>query len=289
MGLLSWLTGKSPKQEESSPLLNDHVIVGKIASLIDFQLNQETEGLGELLKPTCMAVLRKDGSVSLRWPSRPEFEHDVVSFALINRLPAFNGFVQTIVELSKLENREEHIKNWLQLMGTRTVDTIAAEALCEMKSNAEQHQAIAGKRLTSGILAVMLTLLIVVSSGCFMANPYYKVSKSGASKQQISQDNFECQRLSQGYSVTGIASGGQGIVTGGADVNRTLWWQCLQGRGYSVSSRSWSDHVDEGDRLKAEHTWLSEHWEPRRGVNTEFDLRLAKYNAEVTDFDTWLP
>lgn len=134
-----------------------------------------------------------------------------------------------------------------------------------------------------------LVLLVVSIGGCFMANPYYKVSKSGASAQQTSQDNFECQRLSQGYSVTGLASGGQGIVTGGAEVNRDLWRQCLQGRGYRVSGRSWSDHVDESDRLKAERTWLSEHWQTRRGVNMEFDRRLDKYNADVTDFGTWQP
>jgi hypothetical protein len=122
-----------------------------------------------------------------------------------------------------------------------------------------------------------------------MTSPYYKVSKSGASAQQTSQDNFECQRLSQGYSVTGLASGGQGIVTGGSEVNRDLWRQCLQGRGYRVSGRSWSDHVDEGDRLKAERSWLSEHWQTQRGVNMEFDYRLEKYNADITDFGTWQP
>ncbi len=150
MGLLSWLTGKSPKQEESNPLPSDHVIVGKLASLIEFHLYHETGGLALLLKPTCAAVLGKDGSVGLRWPSSPEFVHDAVSFAFLNDLPAFNNFVQTFVELSKLEDRESLIKNQLQLMGPVTVDTIAAEALREMKSKAEQRQAIAGKLLTPG-------------------------------------------------------------------------------------------------------------------------------------------
>jgi hypothetical protein len=134
-----------------------------------------------------------------------------------------------------------------------------------------------------------LILLAVSVGGCFMANPYYKASKSGAGAQQTSQDNFECQRLSQGYSVTGLASGGQGIVTGGAEVNRDLWRQCLQGRGYSVSVRSWSDHVDEGDRLKTEHNWLTEHWQTRSGINREFDQRHEKYNADVKDFNAWQP
>jgi hypothetical protein len=57
MGLLSWITGKSPKQEETNPFPSDHVIVGKIARLIEFQLYEEEGGLAELLKPTCALVL----------------------------------------------------------------------------------------------------------------------------------------------------------------------------------------------------------------------------------------
>ncbi len=137
--------------------------------------------------------------------------------------------------------------------------------------------------------AISLVLLLVSVGGCFLANPYYKVSKSGASAQQTSQDNFECQHFSQGHNVTGIASGGQGIVTGRAEVNHDLWRQCLEGRGYQVSSRSWSDHVDESNRLKTERTWLSEHSQSLRGVNMEFDSRIDKYNADVADFNTWQP
>ena len=88
MGLQSWLTGKSPKQEEIKTFPSDHVIVGKIARLIEFQLYEEPGGLAELLKPTCATALGKDGGVSLRWPSSPESVHDVVSFAFLSDLPA---------------------------------------------------------------------------------------------------------------------------------------------------------------------------------------------------------
>jgi hypothetical protein len=136
---------------------------------------------------------------------------------------------------------------------------------------------------------ISLVLLLVSIGACFMANPYYKVSKSGASAQQTSQDNFECQQLSQGYGTTGLASSGQGIVTGGAYIDRNLWRQCLHGKGYEVSSRGFSDHKDEEDRLKAERAWLNDRWQVQRGVNMEFDHRLDKYSADVADFRTWQP
>ena len=59
----------------------------------DFDLYQEPGGLAQLLKPTCMVVLSKDGRVSLRWPSSPEFIQDTVSFAFLSDLPAFKNFV----------------------------------------------------------------------------------------------------------------------------------------------------------------------------------------------------
>ena len=147
MGVLSWLTGKRPKPEEINPLPSDHEIAGKLASLIDFHLYQEPGGLAQLLKPTCMVVLAKDGRISLRWPSGPEFVHDTVSFAFLSDLPAFKDFVQTMSALSKLEGREALIKDWLKMIGPTAVDTIVAEALREMKSKAAQRLAIAGKRL----------------------------------------------------------------------------------------------------------------------------------------------
>ena len=136
-----------------------------------------------------------------------------------------------------------------------------------------------------------ITVLLLVGSlaGCFLASPYYKVNKSGANAQKTSQDNFECQRLSQGYNVTGIASDGQGVVTGGTVVNRSLWTQCLQGRGYSVSTRSWSDHADESERLKSEHTWLTKHWQTQYGINREFDQRHKQYQTDIDDFIVWQP
>ena len=88
MGILSWLTGKSRKQEEVNPFPSDHVLAGRLATLIEFHLCQEPGGLALLLKPTCMVVLGKDGTVGLRWPSGPEFVHDVVSFAFLSDLPA---------------------------------------------------------------------------------------------------------------------------------------------------------------------------------------------------------
>lgn len=150
MGFLSWLTGKIPKQEEINPPPSDHVIAGKIAGLIEFHLHdpEESGGLAQLLKPTCVVVLGKDGGVSLRWPSSPEFARDIVSFAFLHDLPAFTSFIQTLVELSKLENREALIKDWLQLMGPMTVDTITAEALSEMKSKWRAHRAVGGKSLS---------------------------------------------------------------------------------------------------------------------------------------------
>lgn len=150
MGILSWLTGKSRKQEEINPLPSDHVIAGRLATLIEFHLYQEPGGLALLLKPMCMVVLSKDGLVSLRWPSGPEFIHDTVSFAFLSDLPAFKDFVQTLSALSKLEGREALIKDWLKMMGPTAVDTIVAEALCEMKSKAAQRLAIAEKRLAQG-------------------------------------------------------------------------------------------------------------------------------------------
>jgi hypothetical protein len=150
MGLLSWLTGRNPKQEAINAFPSDRVIVGKIATLIELHLYEEqaTEGgLAQLLKPTCMAVLGKDGSVCLRWPSSPEFVRDIVSFAFLHDLPAFKGFIQGLTELSKLDNREALIKDWLLLMGPTAVDTIAAEALSEMKSKWRARRAAAGKAL----------------------------------------------------------------------------------------------------------------------------------------------
>lgn len=152
MGFLSWLTDKNQNQEAINHFPSDHVIVGKIAGLIEFHLFDQgaTGGLAELLKPTCAAVLRKDGGVSLRWPSSPEFIQGTVSFAFLSDLPAFTGFVQALVELSKLENREIIIKDWLLSMGPTVVDTIAAEALREMKDKWRARRAIAGKSLPPG-------------------------------------------------------------------------------------------------------------------------------------------
>lgn len=151
MGFLSWLTGGSPKQEEINIFPSDSVIAGKIAQLIELHLydEQATEGgLAQLLEPTCMAVLGRDGRVSLRWPTSPEFVHDVVSFAFLSDLRAFTSFIQTLVKLSKLENREALTKDMLETMGPMVVDTIASEALGEMKSSWRARRAVGGKSLT---------------------------------------------------------------------------------------------------------------------------------------------
>lgn len=154
MGILSWLTGKSSKQEEANPFPSDHVLAGKVASLIEFELFQDPGGLTRLLEPTCMVVLSKDGNVGLRWPSSPEdmqeLVHDIVSFAFINDLPGFKNLVETLSSFSELDGSEALIKDWLKLMGPSEIDTIAAEALCEMKSKAAQRLAIAEKPLAPG-------------------------------------------------------------------------------------------------------------------------------------------
>jgi hypothetical protein len=121
------------------------VIVGKIARLIEFQLYEEEGGLAELLKPTCALVLNIKGNVSLRWLSSKESLHDAMSFALLNRLPAFNGFVQTLSAFSKLNDGQALTKDWLQLMGPVETDTIAGEALLEMKNNVERAEQSRGK------------------------------------------------------------------------------------------------------------------------------------------------
>lgn len=148
MGFLSWLTGRSPKQEEIKHFPSDGEIAGKIATLIEFHLYEEDEGLDLLLKPTCMVVLKTDGGISLRWPSKPESMHDVVSFAFLNDLPAFTSFIQTIVGLSKSENGAALSKDVLQAIGPMTVDTIASEALCKLKSKWRARRAVGGKSLT---------------------------------------------------------------------------------------------------------------------------------------------
>lgn len=153
MGFLSWVTGKRKNQEAINYFPSDHVIAGKIAGLIEFHLfgkEAKDGGLAQLLKPACMAVLGNDGSVSLRWPSTPDFVHDVVSFAFLSDLPAFKDFVQTLVDFTKLEDREALIKDWLQLMGPILVDTIAAEALREMRDKWKARRAIAGNSLPPG-------------------------------------------------------------------------------------------------------------------------------------------
>ncbi|MBK9949831.1 MAG: hypothetical protein IPP12_22110 [Nitrospira sp.] len=145
MGLLSWLTSKNSKQEDTTPFPSDHVIVGKIARLIQYQLCEEEGGLAELLKPTCALVLNIKGNVSLCWLSSNESLHDAMSFALLNRLPAFNSFVQALSAFSKVDNRQALTKDWLRLMGAEEVDAIAAEALHEMKSNVERAERSRGK------------------------------------------------------------------------------------------------------------------------------------------------
>lgn len=145
MGLLSWITGKGSKQEDTTSFPSDHVIIGKIANLIEYQLNEEEGGFAELLKPTCALVLNIKGNVSLRWLSSSESLHDAMSFALLNRLPTFNSFVQTLSAFSKLDDRQALTKDWLQLMGAVEVDTIAAEALHEMKNNVERAQKSQGR------------------------------------------------------------------------------------------------------------------------------------------------
>lgn len=106
---------------------------------------KEPRGLEQLLQPTCMVVLGKDGSVSLRWPSSPEvmkeYVNDIVSFAFLNDLPAFKHFIETISSFSKLDGNKGLAADWLKLMGPMEVDNIVVEALRELKRKCEQRLA----------------------------------------------------------------------------------------------------------------------------------------------------
>jgi hypothetical protein len=68
-----------------------------------------------------------------------------MSFALLSRLPAFNRFVQTLSAFAKLDDRQSLTKDWLQLMVPVATDTIAGEALLEMKNNVERAEQSRGK------------------------------------------------------------------------------------------------------------------------------------------------
>lgn len=139
MGLFSWLRRRATSHEEENPFPSDHVIAGKIATLIDFHLHdpQTTGGLAQLLKPTCAVVLGKEGNVSLKWPSSPDFVREAISFVLLSELPAFKNFVQELAGLSQVKGGENVVNDWLQLMAPTMVDNIVAEAVQEMKSKCE--------------------------------------------------------------------------------------------------------------------------------------------------------
>lgn len=145
MGLFSWLKRRATSHEEENPFPSDRVIAGKLATLIDFHLHdpQTTGGLAQLLKPTCVVVLEKDGNVSLKWPSSPDFAREAISFVLLSELPAFKDFVQQLTILSQVKGGEGVVNDWLQLMGPTMVDNIVVEAVQAMKSKCEARLKLA--------------------------------------------------------------------------------------------------------------------------------------------------
>ncbi len=136
MDLFSWIKGKK-KIPLANSIPDDYTIAGKIASIIQSSIVDDEVGIKELLEPNCATVLYTNGMVGLHWLSGPESMQNVVSFALINRLPAFNSFVASLNDISKLGNSEV-IDIYLQSVGFMTIDTIAKQALFEMKNNANK-------------------------------------------------------------------------------------------------------------------------------------------------------
>ena len=137
----------------------------------------------------------------------------------------------------------------------------------------------------------MLTSLLLIVGllsvwGCFMASGYTKLSKPGATIQQSSQDLYECKRASQSSSMTGMASGGSGFITGGSDADPALWRACLKGRGYQLAWRSWSDHVNEHDALVAERKAIEEDTSLRQNIPV-WNKRVALWNQRMDDWKLW--
>ena len=73
--------------------------------------------------------------------------------------------------------------------------------------------------------AMLVTLLVL--SGCGSTN--WEYSKPGVSEQQAAEDNFECKQASRRFSMMGS----EGRVVGGTNLNREVWIECLQTRGYT--------------------------------------------------------
>lgn len=127
-------------QRSITSFLSDHEIAGRLSTLLYVNLCQHPGRLALLLKPTCAVVLHKEGSVILHYPSGPPFPHGVVSFAFLHDLPAFTSVVSTLFAFSKLEGSETLVKDWVELKAPNDVEAIVAEALDEMKRNADQRR-----------------------------------------------------------------------------------------------------------------------------------------------------
>ena len=78
---------------------------------------------------------------------------------------------------------------------------------------------------------VFLILVGIIVSGCA---PKYTYSKSGTSSAQRTQDDYECERENM-YTHTSYSSG---YLIQTRKVNPRGWKKCMQGRGYTVRTRS---------------------------------------------------
>jgi hypothetical protein len=78
----------------------------------------------------------------------------------------------------------------------------------------------------------LIAVLGVILSGC--GGSYWKWSKPGATEQRARQDGFECKQIARQPYLLGTGK----MLIGGAESDFTVWKECLEARGYTVTEQN---------------------------------------------------
>lgn len=101
-------------------------------------------------------------------------------------------------------------------------------------------------KVTPNHFGGLQVVLLLALSGC---ETTYYYSKPGVSQQQHAQDNFECKQASRESFIVGSG----GMLVGGTEANKGIWMECLQGRGYTITSE---DQHQQQQKRQAEYQQL---------------------------------
>jgi hypothetical protein len=80
--------------------------------------------------------------------------------------------------------------------------------------------------------------LAIAVAGC--GSTEYTWSKPDVSRQQAQQDGFECKQISRQSYYVPVG----GVIVGGSDPDVRIWKECLEARGYTVTTVAEADEVN---------------------------------------------